>query len=590
MWRTNRSIDLTAMGGTMPYTFLWSNGEITEDLSDVLPGDYDVTVTGDDGCSNTGSYTVNDDLINIEITGTPTANTACVDGNGSIILDITPVGTYTYEWSNGETTQDLSDLLPGNFEVTVTASGNCSSIASFQIADNPELPTITNVVTASICGQPDGAIDISPTGGIAPYTYEWSNGELTEDLINILSGTYSVTVTDAVGCSVAGNFNVANNSNTFTMDASTTANTLCAGANGSVDLQITPIGTYTIIWSNGATTEDLTDVASGTYSVTVTDSGTCSASGTYVVDNDAPTVNVSGTATDILCFGENTGEISVNATGGVEPYQYDWSPAIPGSPSDPTGLIAGDYTVIVTDASGCTGEVNFTINQPTDAVQLACSQTVTVSGPGMTDGEAAVNIMGGTAPYSISWTPGGSQDNVPSGNFTIDNLAEGVYDVVVVDANGCEMACGFTINANGCEDLLATIAMPEPITCIDPQVELVGSSSLPNSSFAWSTLNGQIVGNTNTATIVVNEAGDYTLIVGSNGCFDTAFVNVIDLTADLTANITATPTEILDCTIDAINLMGSVIGTTSANYVWSLNNQDISTNQTITVDGEARMF
>ena len=134
------------------------------------------------------------------------------------------------------------------------------------------------------------------------------------------------------------------------------------------------------------------------------------------------------------------------------------------------------------------------------------------------------------------------------------------------------------------ENPVAAIDSPDPITCDNDVVELLGSSTAAGSIFEWSTNDGTLLGDANNATIQAGSAGGYTLIVEANGCFDTAFVDVVDLSSNLTASITATRTEILDCTIDAINLVGDVVGTLSADYSWSFNNQVISTNSTITVD------
>jgi len=689
--QSNGAIDLTTSGGTTPYSFLWSNGETTEDISGLPPGNYDVVVTGADGCSNTGNYTVGDQPVNIVVSGTPSANTACVGGNGSISLAISPVGSYSFDWSNGESTQDLQDLVPGNYEVTVSTGVNCAAIASFSVADNPDSPTIADDVTASICGQPDGAIDLIISGGISPYTYLWSNGETTEDLSGINSGDYDVVVTDAVGCTATGSYNVPNNSNTFSITPDITPNSLCVGANGSVHLEFTPAGTYGVVWSNGDMDADLLDVPGGIYTVTVTDGGSCSATATYTVPDIAPSVNVAGIPTDVLCFGASTGAISVAPGGGVPPYSFDWSPAIPGNPQNPADLLAGDYSVVVTDASGCTGSASFTINQPADGVQLVCAQTGNVSLPGETDGVATINITGGLAPYSISWIPGGNQSDVPAGDFVINNLGEGSFSVVVTDANGCESACDFIMTTDACvtaigtmstglqsicgdgcltgnydplgqyldgDDVLefvlhtgtadviigeiarndlpvfcfdpvnldygttyyisavagndngsghvelgdsctvvsfgtpivfqevpeASIENPDPISCINSEVSLNGSSTLPGSVFDWATANGQIIGNNTDASIQAGTDGDYTLVVEANGCFDTAFVNVVDIVVDLTANITATPTEVLDCQIDAINLVGAVSGAPTADFSWVYNNSVISTDPTITVD------
>ncbi len=689
---SNGGIDLTISGGVAPYIFLWSNGETTEDLTNILADDYSVEVTGANGCVATANFTVPNNPIVINISGNPLANTSCATANGSIDITASPASTtYTYLWSNGETTEDLNGLPPGNYSVTVFEGSTCEATANFTVGNNPDLPTIAEIVTPSICGQPDGAIDITVSGGVLPLTYLWSNGELTQDLSAINSGDYDVVVTDALGCTATGSFSVANNSNTFSIDATISSNTLCVGENGSIVLELTPVGIYGTVWSSGEIDQDLFNVPGGMYTVTVTDGGSCSATATFMVPNNAPSVNVAGGQTDILCFGANTGSISVSPGGGVAPYTFDWSPAIAGNPQNPTDLFAGDYSVVVTDASGCTGTAEFTISQPADAVQLACTQTGSVSLPGETDGEGTVSISGGAAPYSITWTPGGSQSNVPLGDFVINNLGEGSYNVMVVDANGCETVCEFTISTNTCvtaigtmstspqsicgdacltgdysllgqfldaDDVLefvlhngtadviigeiarsdsptfcfdlatmifgttyyisavagnddgtghvdlgdectvvsfgapivfqeapvAAIANPDPISCINAEAQLSGSSSLPGSVFEWSTTTGQIIGNSNVANVQAGSEGNYALIVEANGCFDTAFVNVVDITVDLTVNITATPTEVLDCTIDAINLEGEAVGAPTANFSWVFNNTVISNNQTITVN------
>ena len=689
---SNGGIDLSITGGQGPFTFLWSNGETTEDLTNILADTYSVEVIGANGCVATANFTVPNNSIAINLTGTTEPNNSCEIPNGTVSISATPASnTYTYLWSNGETTQNLTSLPPGNYSVTVYEGATCEATANFTVGNDTNAPDITSDITDAVCGQANGSIDLIPQGGTMPYTFLWSSGETTEDLVGVPPGDYDVTITGADGCSNTGIYTVDNSLNNFSVGGSTSANTLCIGENGAIDLDVLPAGTYTYLWSNGETTEDLNNVPAGDYIVTVTDNTTCSTTATFTVENNAPSVNVSGATTDILCFGENKGEINVIINGGVTPYSFDWSPAIPGNPDNPTDLLAGDYTVVVSDASNCTGSATFTINQPDDAVQVACSMTSSVTLPGLTDGEAAVNVTGGTAPYTIIWTPGSTQDNVLAGNFIIDNLGEGMYDVLVIDANGCEIPCAFTINSldcvtavgemsnaleslcgSGCitaayddtnqfldpddvlgfilhegsinlivgqiaysdqptfcfdatamtlgttyyisavagnddgmgqvdlgddcsvvsfgtpivflEEPIAAIEAPIQIDCDNPGVPLVGSSNIAGSIFEWSTINGVIVGNANVATIAAGDEGDYMLIVHANGCSDTTFVTVEQATNTLTASITADPTEILNCTIDAINLTGSVTGAASADYSWEFNGNEISTNSSITVN------
>ncbi len=460
---SNGAIDLTTAGGTPPYQFSWSNNATTEDLSGLLAGNFSVTVTGADGCANTGNFNVPDDIISLNITGTPQENTACTNGNGSVDITVTPAGSYAYLWSNNATTEDISSLPDGSYQVTVSAGGTCTSVASFIVPGNQNVPTISADVTASICGAPDGGIDLTVTGGEGPFQFSWSNSATTEDLTGITAGDYDVLVTAANGCLATGTFSVPNNSNTFSFSGNTQANTLCGSGNGSIDLTVTPPGTYNFIWTNNATTEDLSGLTAGTYTVTISDGGSCTASASFTVGNNAPTVSVTGTVTDVLCFGENTGAIVLSASGGVMPYNFTWTPSV----TDPSALAAGNYSVVATDASGCTGTANFTIQQPASAVQLSCTQTGNVSLPGATDGSGAVTISGGVAPYTVVWSPGGSQSNVAAGVFNLNNLGEGSYDVEVTDANGCKAICSFTVSTDDCVTAIGSMQTASLSLCGD---------------------------------------------------------------------------------------------------------------------------
>lgn len=688
----NGGINLGVSGGTTPYTFEWSNGANTEDISGVSPGNYQVTVTGSDGCANTGDIEVTDELIQLGASGNPTANTSCTIGNGSIDLNVSPSSSlYTYIWTSGEITQDLIDIVGGTYSVTVSAGGTCTITATIVVPDQPDEPSLTNQVTPSICGAPDGAVNISVSGGATPYLFDWSNGATTEDITGIVSDDYLVTVTAANGCTATGSYFVPAVSNTFSFTGAASPNTLCGNGNGSVNLTVTPSGTYTFIWTNGEVNEDLSGLLPGDYSVTVSDAGSCTAAQLFTVAENAPTVTLSGSPTDVLCLGGNNGAISLTASGGVAPYNFDWSPSIPGSPEDPIGLTAGNYDVTVTDASGCKGTASFTIDEPSSATQLLCTQSGNVSLPGQLDGEGTVSISGGTAPYTVDWNPGGQQMGVAPGDFIIANLGIGAYSVSVTDANGCPASCGFNVTTDDCitaigsmsnsllttcgegcitatysalgsyldnNDVLqyilhtgtgnqiineilrsdqpsfcfldapltygvtyyisavagdpdangnvllsdvctqisagtpivfyeipvASIAEPDPLTCVQSQVPVLGSSSIPGSTYSWTTQGGNIVGSANGQNIQANAPGTYVLTVSSNGCQSTASEQVITIGTVVTVNIVSSPGEILDCIVSQITLTAQVTGTNSPSIVWYQNGQQIGTGTTYPVN------
>ncbi|MCF8247636.1 MAG: gliding motility-associated C-terminal domain-containing protein [Saprospiraceae bacterium] len=447
---SNGGIDLTISGGVSPFTFVWASGPTTEDLTNVPPGAYSVQVQGANGCVSTANFTVQDNPIAINVTGTPAANSNCVTPNGLVNINVTPAGTYNFIWSNMETSEDIAGLSPGTYSVTVSQGLTCSSEGNFTVNDNTVDPVLSQVVSPDICAGSVGGINLTMTGNATPYSFAWSNMATTEDLANIVQGAYSVTVTGSDGCTATASYNVPNTSNTFSFTGTTSPNTLCGGGDGSVNITVTPPGTYNFIWSNTATTEDISGLTPGTYEVTISDNGTCTASEVFTVGNNSPAPTVTGTPTNVLCFGGSTGAINLTVTGGVGPYTFDWLPNIPGSPEDPTGLAADTYDVTVTAASGCSSTAGFTINQPVSATQLICNQSGNVSLPGMMDGEAIVTISGGVAPYTVDWNPGGQQNSVAVGAFVIPNLGEGPYSVIVTDANGCPTNCGFNISTDDC--------------------------------------------------------------------------------------------------------------------------------------------
>ncbi len=462
-------VDLEISGGVPPFDISWSNGATTEDLTDVLPGTYEVTVTGNDGCASTATATVNDNVLNIQLSAAIQPNTACANPNGSLELSISPSGNYDYsiEWSTGDTSMQLAALPPGDYMVTVSTGSTCSAEQTFTIGNQPDLPQLSVQVTPDECSKGIGAIDLSVSaGGGAPYQFAWSSGQTDEDLDAILAGAYTVTVTGANGCSATISANVPNNSSTFSISGATSPNTLCEGANGAIDLTVDPPGSYGITWSNGATSEDLSGIEPGTYVVTVSDGGTCSATASFVVEDQSEKPVLDGSVGHVACLGDSTGQISLTVGSGTPPFQFQWMPDYLGNVQNPANLPAGTYTVTVTDAAGCTASMSFTIDQPADKVSISCAQSNPVSLPGASDGEATITIGGGQMPYSLAWEPGGgSMGGLAQGSYPIGNLSEGTYSVTVTDAAGCTNTCAVTISTQACLTAVGIMASGLQAVC-----------------------------------------------------------------------------------------------------------------------------
>jgi len=269
------SIDLSVSGGTPGYSFLWSNGALTEDLDSIASGTYCVTVTDSNGCSDSTCFVVDSTIVSgpMVVTNTITNLTCFGDSSGTIDLEVIGgVPPYTYAWSNGSTSQDLTGLSGGSYTVTINDNDTSVYIDSFNVSEPSEI-VISGIITPPTAGGAnDGAIDVSVSGGQAPYSYAWSNAETTEDINALSIGSYTITVTDSAGCF---------NSRTFIVDTiaalnlvSISSNVTCINTNnGSIDLTIIGgVPPFIISWSNGASTEDINGLAAGSYTVTVTDS------------------------------------------------------------------------------------------------------------------------------------------------------------------------------------------------------------------------------------------------------------------------------------------------------------------------------
>ena len=343
---TDGSADITVNGGVSPYSYIWSNGTTTEDLTGLAAGSYTVTVTDANQCTATISVLVTEPLAGLTSIAVP-ANTTCGLDNGVIDLTVNGgVTPYSYIWSNGTTTEDLAGLAAGSYTVTVTDANQCTATESVVINDAAG-PTLTEGTSPVNCnGGADGSADLTVNGGVSPYSYIWSNGTTTEDLTGLAAGSYTVTVTDANQCTATISVLVTEPLEGLT-SLTVPANTTCGLDNGVIDLTVNGgVTPYSYIWSNGTTTEDLTGLAAGSYTVTVTDANQCTATESVVIDDSSvPTF----TFPDITeCDGVPI-VLNGNPAGGVY--------SIPNPYTGPSTT----YTYTYTDANGCTATATGTI-------------------------------------------------------------------------------------------------------------------------------------------------------------------------------------------------------------------------------------
>jgi hypothetical protein len=262
---------------------------------------------------------------------------------------------YTYHWSNNATTQNLTGITAGTYSLTVTDVQSCFATASAIVLQPSALALSTIGTNISCFGGMNGAVNLTVTGGTVPYTFHWNTNAVTEDLNNVAAGTYYVTVTDFNACT-------STISATITQPASLSIITIPSnyngynisyygGTDGSIDITVGG-GTapYTFLWSNSATTEDLSNIGAGNYSVTVTDSHLCTMNSSIVMTQPAQnsSITVTGVETNVSCNGGSNGTINITVSGGTPPYSYSWSNGA--TVQDINNLSAGAYTVTVHDS------------------------------------------------------------------------------------------------------------------------------------------------------------------------------------------------------------------------------------------------
>lgn len=207
---TDGGIMISVSGGTAPYTFMWSNGADTEDVSDLLAGDYTGTITDANGCELVSDAITIAEPDAIVVTVDGTTDVTCNGGvDGSIMITVSGgTAPYSFTWSDGSISEDPASLSAGDYTVTITDAIGCETIANPIVVSGPDAITITTDEIIDDAGSNDGAIMISVAGGTAPYTYAWSNGEATEDLMDLAVGDYTVTVTDNNDCELVATLSV----------------------------------------------------------------------------------------------------------------------------------------------------------------------------------------------------------------------------------------------------------------------------------------------------------------------------------------------------------------------------------------------
>lgn len=534
----------TATGGTGAYSYLWSDGQTTDTATALTGGSYALTVTDVNGCFTvvTDSLTAPEPL---EDTIAATQLVSCFGGNDGAVA-VTVVGgitPYSYTWNSGSTAATAANLSTGWQIVTITDVNGCSLVDSIYLFEPNPIVSSLSATPTNCANSTDGTATATATGGTPPYQFVWFTTATTASIQNLGIGTYTVTITDANACTTVDSV-VVTAPTAVVATAQPTQLVSCTGGNDAAASASATGGTtpYSFLWSTGATTATIQNLAAGSYWVTITDGQGCSDSASVQIADPAALQLSAGAdliynGQAISCAGAVDGQATVTVIGGTAPYAYLW----PDGQTTATaiGLGAQNYWVSVTDANGCSDTAQVQLTAPTP-VSITASLTGAIACAGGNDGSAVAAAAGGTLPYSYWWSNG---DTTP----TTNSLTVGSHQVTVTDANGCSATTSVNL---GEPNPIVLIGSATNVSCFggsNGSVSVFAQAGTTPYTYVWT-------GGQTTATATGLPAGIYYITVtDANGCSQIdsqtitqptpiaiSFSNIIDI--DCVNNLTGTAT------------------------------------------------
>ncbi len=463
-------ISVSSVGGTLPYSYSWSGDTtvISSDfLSNVSDGVYNVIVTDNNNCTDTilnialnqpnqMSFINPTPIVDVECFGASTGQISVevIGGLGPFNFSSLPnIGSLSTPTPSSFT---VSDVPSGQYQITVSDGNACVFVDTFDIQQNTEIQALFSGITPETCDSDNGQVTVTALGGMPGYTYDWvQSGQSTQTAIQLSGGENKfVNITDSNGCEKEFAIFIPKVSSIEITSVNTLDN-LCSGSVlGQIDVTVAGIASpfnYSLTGISDILSSDtivsFSNLASGSYDLTVTDSDGCSNSFSSIIINESSQINISvDTISDSIleCSGDNTGKIFLNIDGG-NPFPGDYYWLFVNDPdfsqqitSDSiTGLSAGIYNLSIQDANGCVQSISHEIFEP-DPISVVQVLSPT-SCNGSSDGEALIIISGGTTNYtlssntsSISFTP------LSTDTFMVSGLSEGLYFYDIIDANGCD--------------------------------------------------------------------------------------------------------------------------------------------------------
>lgn len=514
-----------AQNGLPPFDFIWSTGDIHEDINGELdslnaePGYYQVTMTDQYGCESYDEYSIQ---VNPPIEYSLSGVDILCNGEftGEIYADVSGgTGPYDYDWSypaapSGFNQDTITGLPAGWHYVTITDFAGCVVYDSVFLSE-PATPLTVDVDTTHVScyGDSDGAISLDISGATPPYTIEWENGSDENTITNLTAGVYPVSVTDANGCLFDEDIIVMQPDSLI---ASLTATNITCNGDADGTIEIEPIGgtapfEYQWFHDPGINSGSLENLDAGFYMLTMTDANGCTDTvSTFITQPDPLLLNTQ--IQHVSCFGEEDGWIQVEATGGTPPYDYNWED---GNAADSIYQLEADfYTITVIDDHDCEYIEDIEVVQP-DALSLEFTDIQNITCHGLTDGSVIADVNGGTEPYTYEWGSGITHTD----SLASELDAEVLYGLSITDANGCTISGEIELTE---PEALIVTGTTNPVVCGENPGSATTNVEGGTAPYTYLWSNGEIIPNP-----VVLPTGDvWVAVTDDHGCVDSLYLFV----------------------------------------------------------------
>ncbi len=434
---SNGKIGIRGLGGSGSFSYAWGDGSTESGLVNISAGFYEVTLTDNLLNCNVTEEIELPDIPTISVSDTILGIPSCRGStDGSIELVLENAVSPLVQWDDGGIGLFRNDLSSGTYHFTITSSNSCQISGEIELPDRDPLSVDVSKTDNHCFGLCQGTIDLSISGGLAPYYIEWGSGLKSPHLNRLCNGVYDYQVIDRLGCVVEGSVEI-RSPDPLSIELISKNDVSCRGqSDGSLEISASGgTGSYSYEWNTGDNTSSIEDLQPGSYTIDISDENGCSTTATYAITQPESLFLKYENIIDPSCDGGNDGQIEVLAAGGNSGYQYSWDNLSTASFIDE--LYEGDYQLTILDEKGCDFTKTFTLEAPlplslvnTRALDPICFDE--------SSGLISIEVIGGTQPYSYSWGSGQTTS-------TIEDIPYGEYELTVTDNNGCVIASSFQL-------------------------------------------------------------------------------------------------------------------------------------------------